>query len=98
MISSLFPDEPRPTAPAAIELWIGQSLPGHVLTALAEQKTAGRNVVTMTRLLWAGEMPADARRAVKERIGEDLGRQAFANKVLAAYNPGLTVRIGGGER
>ncbi|MFI8872390.1 hypothetical protein [Streptomyces sp. NPDC055243] len=95
MISMTFPDVPTPPA---VEVRIGRSLPPHVLDALAEQKTAGKNVVTMSRLLTAGEMSADARRAVKVRIAEDLRRQAAANKVLAAYNPGLIVRIGGGER
>lgn len=85
---------PRPM-PDGVAYRAGLHLPMRVLDALEQQKTAHRNVRTLSRLLLTGEMPADARRAVKVRLGEDLGRQAAANKVLAAYNPGLIVRIGG---
>ena len=91
MVSSS-PDRP---VPDGIATRVGQSLPQHVQAALEQQATADRNVHTLSRLLLAGEMPAEARRPVKERVAVNLGRHAAANKILAAYNPGLIARIGG---
>ncbi|MFE5368104.1 hypothetical protein [Streptomyces mirabilis] len=86
------PDRPMPDS---VALRVGRQLPKPVLAALEQQETSHRNVHTLSRLLMTGEMPADARRAVQERVAVDLGRHAAANKMLAAYNPGLIVRIGG---
>lgn len=91
MVSSN-PDRPMPDGVATR---VGLSLPQHVLAALEQQETADRNVHRLSQLLRAGEMPADARRPVKERVAVNLGRHAAANKILAAYNPGLIARIGG---
>lgn len=86
---------PRIPVPDAVANLTASHFPPHVVAALEKVQVSGKSVSCLSRLLLAGEMPADARRAVKVRLGEDLGKQAAANKVLAAYNPGLIVRIGG---
>lgn len=69
-------------------------MPQRVADAVSAYRTSERNVATLTRVLDAGEMPDDARRAVQVRIGEDLGRMAFARKYLATI-PSRHPLVGG---
>lgn len=80
MISMNLPKLPRP---AAVDCLIGKQIPRHVMDAEDEAMFAALQVTERRTPLTDGELEA-ARATV-----------AAANKILAAYNPGLIVRIGG---
>jgi hypothetical protein len=73
---------PRLPRPAAIDGLIGKQVPRHVMDAQDEAVFAALQVTERRGPLRAGELET-ARVTV-----------AAANKVLAAFNPGLIVRIG----
>ena len=73
---------PRLPRPAAVDSMIGRQVPAHVMDAQDEAVFAALQVTVRRAPLRPGELEA-ARVTV-----------AAANKVLAAFNPGLIVRIG----
>lgn len=71
--------------PDRVAALIGSCMPAHVLQAEIEAECAAREVYR-----FRGPLCADDR-ADREQALSTLAR---ANKVLAAYNPGLTVKPG----
>ncbi|WP_173261166.1 hypothetical protein [Streptomyces pacificus] len=77
---------PAVPVPDIVSALIGDCMPKHVLDAELDSVMAAREVGRFRPLDF------DDDRADRER---ELSRLARANKVLAAYDPGLIVRSGG---
>ncbi|UQT61373.1 hypothetical protein M4V62_04680 [Streptomyces durmitorensis] len=77
---------PAVPMPDRVAVLVGRQIPEHVLLA----ETAAMDAID--------ELPLCLGPEARDVLAFNLRSLAAANKILAAYNPGLIVRIGGGER
>lgn len=72
-----------PELPDAVADFKVRQWPARTRNAVLAEAAAERTINTLGRLLAAGEMPAEARRAIGNRVGRHLATAARARKVLA---------------